>query len=95
MRGRWPSSPLSGISIIEPGPPDNIHLSTDERNCGSSLQCTVLSRAGEGAIRASRENPEDSNRPSFDPCFRHFAAPLTLSLLKSNDQRLNTVPLCL
>jgi hypothetical protein len=60
---------------MDPAPPDNIHLSGAERNCGSGLQCTVLSRAAEGAIRASRESPEDSNRPSFDSGFRHFAAP--------------------
>ncbi len=40
----------------------------------SSLQCRVLSRATEGAIRACRENPKGRNRPSFKTCFPHFAA---------------------
>jgi hypothetical protein len=48
------------------------------------LQCQVLSRATEGAIRASRENPKGRNRPSFDPCFRHLAAPLPLFSQKSD-----------
>jgi hypothetical protein len=34
-----------------------------------------LSRSTEGVIRASRENPKGPIRPTFDPCFRHFAAP--------------------
>jgi len=50
-------------------------MSAGEPNGGSGLQWTVLSRLAEGAIRAPRETPEDRNYSSFDPCFRHFAAP--------------------
>jgi len=39
--------------------------------------------APQGAIRASRENPKGRNRPSFDPCFRHFAVRLPPSSRKS------------
>jgi hypothetical protein len=55
-------------------PADKIRLTAAECNCQRGLHCQVLSRATEGAIRASRENPKGRNRPSFDLGFRHFAA---------------------
>jgi hypothetical protein len=46
------------------------------------LQCKVLPRATERAIRASRKNPKTAGRPSIDPRLRH--CPLLVSSLKSD-----------
>ena len=50
---------LAGISIIHFPPTQKVLLTTAQCNYESSLQSKVLSRATEGAIRASRENPTD------------------------------------
>ena len=74
----------TGISIIDFPPSQKILLAGAQCNGESSLQCKVPSWATEGAIGASRENPQGRNRPSFDPRLRHFAALLPFSSLKSD-----------
>lgn len=68
-------------------PAQKILLTAAQYNCESGLEWKALSRATEGAIRASREDAKGRNRPSFDPGFRHFAAPLASLFAKIRSGR--------
>jgi hypothetical protein len=50
-----------GFPLSISGPTDKILFTAAPRNFELSLQCKVLSRATEGAIRTSREDPKVSD----------------------------------
>jgi len=65
-------SPLNQNFHYHFPPTQKIILTATQSNCELSLQCELLSRATEGAIRVSRKNLKGRKRSSFDPCFRHI-----------------------
>jgi hypothetical protein len=69
---------LSGISIMDSGPTDNIHLAAPECNRQPGFQRSELPARTEGACFTTPENAKARNGLSFDRFLRHLPVPCLL-----------------